>query len=78
LTPHDATRSLTPRPDSGAGAPADVIEITTEMIKAGVKEFYDCRGLEIDTAESAVYAIFKAMVEASPALRSFRLVDLSE
>jgi hypothetical protein len=76
-------------PDSVKGAPAessesagdgapDEIEITSAMIEAGVKEFFANRDLEIATPESAVFAIFMAMIGESPALHSIPVVDRSE
>lgn len=54
------------------------IEVTHEMMEAGVIQFAQSRGLLIDTPESAVWSIFKAMVSASPQFRTYRMVDLSE
>ncbi len=51
------------------------IEITREMIEAGADVFYDYDGLKFGTAETAAWAIFKAMVAASPTLRSHRVVE---
>jgi hypothetical protein len=42
------------------------IEITPEMIKAGIEEFEAYRAELSDPSEEAVLAIFRAMVEASP------------
>lgn len=49
------------------------IEVTPEMIAAGVAEFHGSRGMIFDTPESAVWSIFKAMIAGSPTLRSLPL-----
>lgn len=38
------------------------IEVTPAMIEAGANAFLDCHNLRYDTAESAAYEIFTAMV----------------
>jgi hypothetical protein len=82
LTYHHTTDSVKGAPaesseSAGDGAP-DEIEITSAMIEAGVKEFFANRDLEIATPESAVFAIFMAMIGESPALHSIPVVDRSE
>lgn len=42
------------------------VEITPEMVSAGVREFLECRSLMTETPEEAVRDIFTAMVLASP------------
>jgi hypothetical protein len=40
--------------------------------------FLACRGLEIDTPESAVFSIFSAMVSASPSLHTCCLIEVGK
>lgn len=61
-----------------AGAPVTEIEITPAMLAAGVEKFSVLGDCQIATAETVAFAIFTAMVEASPFLRSFRLLDRTE
>jgi len=58
-----------------AGAPVAEIEITPAMIAAGTEVLYRHgeAGLQMD--EVTVFAIFKAMVGASPKLRDWRVVE---
>jgi hypothetical protein len=44
----------------------DEIEITPEMMEAGVREFLESRSLEYEGPEDAVESIFTAMVRVSP------------
>jgi hypothetical protein len=58
-----------------AGPSGDEIEITPEMLRAGADKFCDLGDLEIVKAETVAFAIFTAMVRASPSLGSTRLLD---
>jgi hypothetical protein len=51
------------------------IEVTAEMLKVGVDAFLAWQDLQIGTAETAAFAIFKAMVSASPTLRKREVIE---
>src|SRR5208282_1310629 len=74
LTYHGTTdRDAGDRP----ATPTDEIELTSLMMAAGIKTFWSCsRGpSDLDTGESAVYAIFMAMMEASA---KYHIRDMSD
>jgi hypothetical protein len=52
----------------GAGAPADEIEITPAMIRAGVSAFCGCNS-GFETERETVEQIYEAMVRLSPQFR---------
>jgi hypothetical protein len=45
------------------------------VIEAGVAKFWDWGDLSSANKNTVAFAIFTAIVEASPSLRAFRLVD---
>ena len=75
LTYHPTTGS--PPADRPATKPTEEMVLTSSMMAAGVKAFWTCtRGPgDLDTAESAIYSIFMAMMKASA---KYHIQDISD
>jgi hypothetical protein len=59
LSEHKESHTVVKPPETGAGAPEQEIEITPEMIEAGIKEFLLCEAH--DPPASTVKSIYLAM-----------------
>lgn len=59
---------------AGDGAP-DEIKVTPEMIGAGTEVLYRHGEADLGLDEVTVFAIFKAMMGASPKLRGWRVIE---